>query len=563
MITKAFLKRVDIQCGSRRAAIVTLSAIAFFLAIPSGMFAAPADTPAQLPSPPASEIAASPAQSAVPPSRQESPGPHVTPSSAIENSVVKVFSTLARPDLYRPWSKQPSTEISGSGAIVSGNHILTNAHVVLYASQIEIQANQAGDKIPATVEAVAPGIDLALLKIEDPKFFDSHPAIPLRKTLPDVKEPVLVYGYPTGGTSLSITKGIISRIEFTGYTLAVPGLRIQIDAAINPGNSGGPAVVGDEMIGIAFSHLTTAQNIGYIIPCEEIELFLKDVATGHYQGKPAMYDDLQTLENPALRKFLKLDPNARGEVVHKPFSTDPNYPLKEWDVITRIGDVPVDDQGMIQVSDNLRLRFQYLIQKIAKGNKVPLTVIRAGKETKIELPVLNDRPLVLPDLDGSYPSYFIYGPMVFSDATTDFIGAFARNNAKQAPPPFLGALSVMGSPLILRIGDKPAFAGERLVVVSSPFFPNKLVSGYGNPAWQVIKTINGHAIQNLSQLVGLLSELKDEFVTIEFSNRSGGETLVFPRAEMAAATETILNDNSIRSQGSPDMMKIWNTKPAH
>ena len=48
----------------------------------------------------------------------------------------------------------------------------------------------------------------------------------------------------------------------------------------------------------------------------------------------------------------------------------------------------------------------------------------------------------------------------------------------------------------------------------------------------------------------------DGVVTIEFAGR-GGETLVFPREEMISATEAILNDNGIRSQGSPDVMSIW------
>ena len=94
-----------------------------------------------------------------------------------------------------------------------------------------------------------------------------------------------------------------------------------------------------------------------------------------------MFDDLQTLENPALREFLKLDKSVEGMVVHKPDSSDPAYPLKEWDVITKIGDTPVDDQGMIKLGANLRVRFQYLVQKIAKNGKVPLTVVRAGKGT--------------------------------------------------------------------------------------------------------------------------------------------------------------------------------------
>ena len=131
--------------------------------------------------------------------------------------------------------------------------------------------------------------------------------------LPQIKDAVLAYGFPTGGTSLSITKGIVSRIEFVSYNFPVSGLRIQVDAAINPGNSGGPAIAGDKMIGLAFSKLGgDTQNIGYIIPNEEVDLFLKDIAGGRYHGKPAMYDELQTLENPALRDYPEIGQVGRG-----------------------------------------------------------------------------------------------------------------------------------------------------------------------------------------------------------------------------------------------------------
>jgi hypothetical protein len=39
--------------------------------------------------------------------------------------------------------------------------------------------------------------------------------------------------------------------------------------------------------------------------------------------------------------------------------------------------------------------------------------------------------------------------------------------------------------------------------------------------------------------------------------------LVFPRAETVAATEDILNDNDVRAQGSPDMLKVWQAKGSH
>ena len=483
--------------------------------------------------------------------------PAATPSKAVENSVVKIFATLRLPDPNKPWTKKEPNEITASGAVISGKRILTNAHVVQYASEVQVQANQAGDKLGATVKAVAPGMDLAILELEDQKFFDSHSPLPFKKSLPDSKDPVMVYGYPTGGASLSITKGIISRIEFTGYSLSTLGLRIQIDAAINPGNSGGPAIVNDEIVGIAFSHLQAAQNIGYIIPVEEIELFLQDIADGHYDGKPTMYDDLQTLENPALRSYLRLPESLQGMIVHRPFDSAASYQLKEWDVITKIGDVPIDDEGMIKLGDTLRVRFPYMVQKLAAKDTVPLTVFRGGKELKINLSVLRERPLVIPELRGSYPAYFVYGPIVFSEATTDLIALAQRNRETSA---IIGMLTYIGSPLITRIGDKPAFPGERLVVVPGPFFPHRLSKGYGNPAWQVLKTVNHQPIKNLAHLVEVLRDLKDEFVTFEFNTRSSGESYVFPRAEMVSATENILNDNGVRTQGSPDVMKIWAAK---
>ncbi len=349
-------------------------------------------------------------------------------AAPIENSVVKVFATMRYPDPFKPWTKQAPSEVTASGVVIEGKRILTNAHVVLYASQVQIQANAAGDKVSASVVAVAPGIDLAVLQLDDASFFDTHPPVARASQLPRIKDAVLAYGFPTGGNSLSITKGIVSRIEFVSYNYPVSGLRIQIDAAINPGNSGGPAIAGDKMIGLAFSKFGgDTQNIGYIIPNEEVELFLKDIADGHYDGKPAMYDELQTLENPALRDYLKLDKSVEGMVVHRPDKTEASYPLKEWDVITRIGDTPIDNQGMVKIDQDLRVSFAFLIQRLAKDGLLPLTVVRAGKTVRLQLPVSAEHPTLVRDLRGSYPPYFIYGPLVFSIATWQMVSSIEGN----------------------------------------------------------------------------------------------------------------------------------------
>jgi S1-C subfamily serine protease len=472
----------------------------------------------------------------------------------VENAVVKVFATARYPSPFRPWTKETPSDLTASGVIIDGNRILTNAHAVVYASDIQVQAAKEGDKVPATVAAIAPGVDLAVLKLADNSFFRKHAPVARANVLPRIKDSVLVYGFPVGGDSLSITKGIVSRIEFVPYSFSTSGLRIQIDAAINAGNSGGPAIAGDKMIGIAFSRLGgDTQNIGYIIPNEEIDLFLRGIAHGHYDGKPAMYDELQTLENPALRRYLKLDGTVNGIVVHQPYRHGEDYPLKEWDVVTRIGDTPIDDQGMITVDSDVRLSFRYLIQKVAKDGKVPLTIVRAGKTMNIELPVLNERPMLIPDLQGEYPPYFIYGPIVFSKATTAFLAPINSNaNA-------VASLSFIGSPLLTRRGDAPDAERKELVVISSPFFPNMLAEGYSNHAGSVVASINGKRVHSLAHLVALLRDLQDEFLVIALEGR-GGETMVFPRKEMAAATDEILTDNGVRAQGSPEMLAVWQHK---
>jgi S1-C subfamily serine protease len=485
-----------------------------------------------------------------------SPNPADLPgieTKTIAGAVVKVFATMRYPDPYKPWTKQAPVEATASGVVIEGHRILTNAHVALYASQLQIQANQAGDKIGATVIAAAPGMDLAVLKLDDESFFDTHAPIARADALPQIKDAVLAYGYPTGGAALSITKGIVSRIEFATYNFPVAGLRIQIDAAINPGNSGGAAIAGEKMIGLAFSRAGgDTQNIGYIIPNEEIELFLQDIADGRYDGKPAMYDDFQTLENSALRAYLKLDKSVEGIVVNRPYKDDAAYPLKQWDVITRIADTAIDDQGMIHLGSELRVSFLYRVQQVAQHGTVPLTIIRAGKTMQIQLPVASAKPMLIQALNGGYPPYFVYGPLVFSGATTEFVAGF-RGNANM-----LYGLGVIQSPLITDLGSPPDSEREELVVVTSPLFPDKVAKGYGNPAARVVYSVNGKHVRSLQHLVALLRDLKDEFVVFEFAGH--GETLVFSRKEIVTATEEILNDNGVRAQGSADMMGIWQAK---
>ena len=297
----------------------------------------------------------------------------------IRDLVVKIHAVHHTPDVLRPWSRNSPQQVKGSGVVIDGHRILTNAHVVRYASQIYVQPNQSAQHLPARVDAITPSMDLAILKLDDEAFFDKRGSLPFAKELPRVKDNINVYGYPTGGTELSVTQGIVSRIEYTDYYYQAAGLRIQVDAALNFGNSGGPAVSDGRLVGLVFSLIQNAQNIGYLIPVEEIQLFLNDVDDGVYDGKPQTHDLIQTVENDALRQRLGLPKGLGGVMVAQPYRDDDAYPLREWDVITHIGGTPVDSDGKVAVRYDLRLSASYLVQKFANDGVLPLTIYRDGK----------------------------------------------------------------------------------------------------------------------------------------------------------------------------------------
>ena len=162
--------------------------------------------------------------------------------------------------------------------------------------------------------------------------------------------------------------------------------------------------------------------------------------------------------------------------------------------------------------------------------------------------------MLIESLQGSYPSYFVYGPLVFSPVSREFCAAVDRPGSAVS-----AALAIMGSPLVTRRGDRPAFEGEELVVVTSPMFPHRSSKGYDNPFSKVVKEINGVPVKNLRHLVELLRDSKEKYITIGFDDRVS-ETIVFDHKEVLKATDEILSDNGIRQQASDDLMEVWKKK---
>src|SRR5438309_3590673 len=198
-----------------------------------------------------------------------------------ERSVIQIMTFSQQPVWDAPWRFDPVRRSSGSGFVIKGKRIMTNAHVVSWAKQILVHRYQDPRPYLARVKFIAHDCDLALLEVEDESFFNGLE--PLRfGDLPKVRSTVVTHGYPAGGEQISYTRGVVSRIELQNYVHSGNRafLTVQTDAAINHGNSGGPAVQDDLVGGVAVPGLPGRADTAFCIPPPVIQHFLKAIQDG-------------------------------------------------------------------------------------------------------------------------------------------------------------------------------------------------------------------------------------------------------------------------------------------
>jgi len=161
----------------------------------------------------------------------------VNDRSKLFDGVIRVYCTHSQPSFSMPWQRQKQEFSTSTGFVIDGGRILTNAHAVEYGSLIQVKKRQSEKKYVASVIAVGHECDLAMLSVDDPTFWDGLEPLNFGN-IPELLEDVSVIGFPVGGDSLSITSGVVSRIEMQEYAQASAELlAIQIDAAINPGQT--------------------------------------------------------------------------------------------------------------------------------------------------------------------------------------------------------------------------------------------------------------------------------------------------------------------------------------
>lgn len=456
--------------------------------------------------------------------------------------VVKIEVDSLTPDYSTPWDTGRYTGGRGTGFLIGENAFMTNAHVVSNAERIYISMYGDSRKIPAKVKFIAHEADLALLEAEDPKPFKNIKPFEFNKNLPHLEDEVRVIGYPIGGNRLSVTRGVVSRIDFTAYAHPrdTEHLTIQVDAAINPGNSGGPALMGDKVIGVAFQGLNNANNTGYVIPTPVIRHFLEDIKDGVYDGYVDMGIQATPILNPAMRKAFNLPDDEKGVLIGKVLKgSSADGVLRNGDLLMKVNGYDVDSSAMIEL-EGQKISMKELIERCFKNDRLPLDIIRNGKPMKVEMimkPSLS-KDLLMAEYD-KMPRYIVFGGLVFQPIQRNVLAA--------------ADFSMMDVALDIR--DYQENGGcveyEDMVIITKVLDDEinaRLSDSISN---SVVEKINGIKVKGLSHAYELLyPKNMPEYIVIEL--KDGKRPLVFEGKSIEAANKRISQTYNISKNARLD-----------
>jgi len=463
----------------------------------------------------------------------------------ITSSVVKIYTVSSSYSYENPWQMAGQYKGTGSGCIIDGSRILTNAHVVSNSTFLQVKKAGEAEKHIARIVSISHESDLAILTVDDPDFFKNSAPIKIGE-LPQVRDKVAVYGFPTGGDEMSITEGVVSRIEQRNYAHSSANLlTCQIDAAINPGNSGGPVMIKDTIVGVAFQSATMGENIGYMVPAPIVKHFLRDIEDGKYDGFPELGILFQDMESPAMREKMLMKKEQTGVMV---IAIQVDSPVRNilsvGDVVLSMDGVVVANDGTVEFRKDERTSLNYVVQRKYINDYLKIKILRNGKEREVSVKLtspLGSSRLVPYEKYDTPPTYYIVAGLVFSPLTKNYIMEWGRQWYFSAP-----------TKLLHYYQNEIPRDDRKQVILLTKVLADEINQGYHDVDNIFIVRVNGRKVSTMKDVVKAFEENKGLYHEIEDDN---GLKIIIKRDDADRYGKRILETYRIESDRSVDLKK--------
>ena len=449
---------------------------------------------------------------------------------------MRVENQSWNPNYKTPWNAGGTGGGVGTGFLVGKNQFLTNAHVVSNSRLLYIKKVDDPTPYEAEILHIAHDCDLALLGLKDYSAFKD--VKPLKfGSIPQLNSTVIAVGYPIGGQRISVTRGVVSRIDFRAYAHSGVDyhLAVQVDAAINPGNSGGPVIQNGSVVGVAFQGYSgsVAQNTGYMIPVPVIFRFLQDVQDGEYNYYPDLAIAHFNIQNPAQRRAMKLPDNGIGVMVSSADSAgSAGGILETGDIIVAMDGYPVASDGYVTMGGS-RVNMNEIVERKYVGDTVKLTVLRDNEEKTFDVELKRFLPYLIQANQYDKETQFVmFAGLVFQPLDRNLMNAHNITNLQVRY-------------LYNYFSDKEIYKDKPQIVILTDILPDEINTHLGPYQHKVVDEINGKTIRTLRDVYTAFNEAETEGEFHVIRLMGEGRPVVLEKSRIEAAQERIRSQYNV------------------
>lgn len=467
-------------------------------------------------------------------------------TAAVQDSVIRVNSTLQKWSASQPWDKSAPTKRRALGALMSNNHVLTTAEMAADATYIELENADGTRTVPAKVVAIDYEANLTLLTVanaNDADFFKGLKPLTLGGPA-KIGDKVDVWQLEDNGVPLVTQVTIQGADIVSSFAQGHYFLTYEAKGSMQSASSSYslPIIKDNKLLGLLTSYNSKDQITDVLAP-EIIAAFLDDMKDGKYQGFPSLGIAISNTVDPNFRAWLKLPDDVGGLYVTRTRkgSAADKAGLQKGDVILNIEGKDIGRRGYYTDAQYGRLFWSHLVRGSHKvGDQIKITVLRKGEKKTLTATLERPGKRLIPSYTyDTAPKFLVKGGFIFQELTATYLKAFGKDWQTKAP---LDLLDVLASP-------EDYEKGRNRIVFLSAAVPTPATTGYERMRNLIIAKVNGKDIADISSLIkAFQSPGSDGLHTIEFTDGN-------PKTIYLDASLSDLVDSELLKRGIPRLSR--------
>jgi S1-C subfamily serine protease len=460
----------------------------------------------------------------------------------VSDQVVRLSVTFQRYEERLPWARTAARTRQAMGVVVEGSYILTTAQMVADATFIEVEKHGGPVRAPARVRHIDPDINLALLAVDAPGFFDDLAPVPVAPGVA-ADAPLTLVRWDQGQLETAASR--IARAQ----VMAGPGsddehLFFRVKSDFAGGGWAEPVFAPAGLLGLAVAQSSEREAV--VVPAEIIAAYLaasRDPKA--YRGFASLALFWQEDRSPAQAAWLGLEGAPRGVLVRGvPWGATGCGVLRPRDVLLALDGHEIDADGYYTHPRYGRLRFENIaVEGHLAGDTVAARVLREGKVVDLTLELRRyptTSRLVPWSPPGRRPPYQIAGGLVFRELDRSYLTSWGKDWRQEADQRLIDFLDLEAH------AQEP---GRRRVVILSSVLPGAFTVGYHRLRDLPVRAVNGVPVGSLADLVEGLRHPKDGLHTVSFLPNPATDEVVLDADALVRADEEILATYRIPRSG--------------